>query len=119
MGGRRRGRVQRGLEHRADLPLGDARPPARPRGILLQAGYAQGQEPLAPQLDGRSRDAQTLRDLLARDAVGRQLDNPSPFDHAGGMGSAPGPQFQRDDLVCGEHNGGRVSAHAPTIAEVR
>ena len=77
---------------------------------------------LAAQMGWATKDHQAclahlLRDVFARDPVGRQLDNPGPFDHAGREGAAPGPGIHRRDLVRSEHNGGRMSAHAPIIAK--
>ncbi len=64
VGGVRRWAVQGGFDNRGALRVADRRNAARTRRVLLQAGGAQGQKPLPPQLHGRPRDAHPYGDVL-------------------------------------------------------
>jgi hypothetical protein len=83
----------------AALGVAKGRDAARTRRVLLQAGAAKRQEPLLPQLHGRSRSAHLLGGPLALHARSRQQDDFRPLNDPQGLASRSGPSLQSDALL--------------------
>ncbi len=111
MGGMRRGLVQGRFDDGAHFADGNPWNPSRPRRVLFQAGHAQGQKPLPPQLDGGARNLHPASDILAGPSVCRQSDDLGPLDQSQGQAPAACPGLQGGPLFGGQDNRHGGSAH--------
>lgn len=78
----RRSRMQRCLDHSFDLARRDSRNPSRAGSVFFQSGTPERQEPPAPQLNCRSRNAQTKSDDVVEHSGSRHLDDASALHQA-------------------------------------
>jgi len=93
MGGIRGLCVQGRFNHGLDFSRRDFGDATGSRGIFFQSRQTQSQEPLSPELDGRSRNTQLASDISVQPSFGRPSDDLGALDQSSGKAPAMSPRL--------------------------
>lgn len=107
----RRPAMKSRFDHGVNFPLRDFWKATRPRGIFFQAGQAESQKTLSPQLYGGTRGPQFAGDVLIEHAGGRSQNDLGALDKTGGKAPATRPGFQNTLFLGRQEDFGGYSAH--------
>ena len=103
------GCVQSGPHHCPHFFLRDTGDPPWPRGVFLQSFQTKGEKSFPPELDCRSGNLQSPRDVLAWDTLRRHHDNSRTFYQAQRQTSSANPGAQHRTFVLGQYDRGGYS----------
>ena len=99
------------FDHGVNFPLRDFWNATRSRGVFFQAGQAESQKTLSPQLHGGTRGAQFAGDVLTEDTGGRTQNDLGALDKPRRKASATRPRFQNALFLARQDDFWGCSAH--------
>jgi len=107
----RRLAVKSGFDHGVNSPLRDSGNATRPRSVFFQAGQAESQKTLSPQLHRGTRGPQLAGDVLIEHTGCRFQNDLGALDKPGRKASTTRPHFQNTLFLGRQDDFGGCSAH--------